>query len=187
MRRAMRALAMGVVLMLGVGAASAQLLDTSTGMLVDPGTDPADYSAVMSGQPGNFTMELAMDAQAQAQEQAQEQQDSEDFMNSTSASNQPSDDDSAAAAPPAPTWPVTAKPEISPNGGKVAAGTEVTISDADAGAILFYTTDGSKPTPASPRYDGPFAVSADEKVQALGFDLSEQPSSVAAETFAVKN
>ena len=187
MRRAMRALAMGAVLMLGVGAASAQLLDTSTGMMVDPATDPADYSAIMSGQPGNFGMEVTTAAVAQAQAQAQQQQDSLDFMNSVSATNQPSDDDSAPYVPPAPAWPVTANPEISPNGGKVAAGTDVTISDTDAGAILFYTTNGSTPTTSSPRYDGPFAVSADEKVQALAFDVSDMPSGVAAATFAVKN
>jgi Na+/H+-translocating membrane pyrophosphatase len=35
--------------------------------MVDPTTDPVDYAAVASGQPGNVGMEMAAQATAQAQ------------------------------------------------------------------------------------------------------------------------
>ena len=45
--------------MLVAGAvAAAQMMDPSTGMMVDAATDPFDTAAVMSGQPGNVGTEL---------------------------------------------------------------------------------------------------------------------------------
>lgn len=71
MRRVFGMIAVAVMLV-GSGVASAQMIDPSTGVTVDPTTDPMDFSAVASGQPGNIGMELAAQAAAQAQQQAQE-------------------------------------------------------------------------------------------------------------------
>jgi hypothetical protein len=69
MRRMLIAMVMGLMLV-GSGVASAQLVDPTTGVMVDPTTDPMDYAAVAAGQPGNVGMEMAAQATAQAQAMA---------------------------------------------------------------------------------------------------------------------
>jgi hypothetical protein len=66
MRRMIVLAVMGLMLA-GSAVASAQLIDPTTGVMVDPTTDPVDFAAVASGQPGNVGMELAAQATAQAQ------------------------------------------------------------------------------------------------------------------------
>ena len=66
MRRMIMLVVMALMLA-GPGVASAQLIDPTTGVMVDPTTDPADFAAVAAGQPGNIGMELAAQASAQAQ------------------------------------------------------------------------------------------------------------------------
>ena len=66
MRRMLIVAAMALTLA-GSRAASAQIIDPTTGVMVDPTTDPMDFAAVASGQPGNIGMELAAQATAQAQ------------------------------------------------------------------------------------------------------------------------
>jgi hypothetical protein len=66
MRRMIVLAVMGLMLA-GSTVASAQLIDPTTGVMVDPTTDPVDFAAVASGQPGNVGMELAAQATAQAQ------------------------------------------------------------------------------------------------------------------------
>jgi len=186
MRRAMRAAVMTAMLLVGVSAAGAQMLDPSTGIMVDPMTDPYDYATVASGQPGNLSMEVSEQQVAQDQKdmQAQLEASQQDAINAMN--NAPDSDDSAGTVPSLPPAPKTVKPAIAPKGGKVAAGTAVTISDPDAAAVVYYTTNGKKPTAASARYDGPIVVSAKEKVEAMAFDVNMQPSGVVTTTFKVK-
>lgn len=66
MRRMSVLMVIGLMLT-GSAIASAQLVDPTTGVMVDPTTDPVDFAAVASGQPGNIGMELAAQAAAQAQ------------------------------------------------------------------------------------------------------------------------
>jgi hypothetical protein len=66
MRRILMLVVMGLMLV-GTGVANAQIIDPTTGVMVDPTTDPMDFAAVASGQPGNIGMELAAQATAQAQ------------------------------------------------------------------------------------------------------------------------
>jgi hypothetical protein len=178
MRRILGAAMLVLGMLVGARGAVAQMVDPSTGIMVDAATDPMDFSAIMSGQPGNVGMEAMMSANAQAQAAAEQNmaamQDSIAGMNSSND------------APAVPVLPVTPKPLITPGGGTFKAGVQVTIVDSDAGAAVFYTTDGKKPTTSSQRYAGPIEVSAKTKVQALAFDVNMQPSSVVSKTFKVK-
>ena len=168
-------------MLLGVREAAAQLVDPSTGIMVDAATDPMDFSAVASGQPGNIGMESMMAANAQMQAQMDASVASSNaMMDSLNASNASED------TPAAPALPSTPKPVMSPNGGSFKTSVQVTIADSDAAAAVFYTTDGTRPTMSSQRYAGPIAVSAKTKVQALEFDVNMQPSGVVSKTFKVK-
>jgi len=151
----------------------AQLVDPSTGIMVDAATDPMDFSAVASGQPGNFGMEAAAEASAQAQ-----------ALSASVAAQNSTDDAPVLALPPA--LPTTPKPVITPGGGTFDAGIQVILKDSDAAAVLFYTTDGKRPTTSSPRYAEPLMVTAKTKVRAVAFDVNMQPSGVVSKTFKMK-
>ena len=172
-------------MLVGARGAAAQLIDPSTGVMVDAASDPMDFSAVASGQPGNIGMELSAQASEQAQAMAQQNmaamQASADASISAMNSNS-----SATVVVSRPALPVTPKPVITPEGGTFSGGVQVTIADSDAGAAVFYTSNGKKPTTSSQRYAGPIAVSAKTKVEAMAFDVSMQPSGVVSKTFKVK-
>ena len=89
-----------------------------------------------------------------------------------------------------PPLPMTPRPMISPAGGRFKGTVKVVIQDADPRAIVFYTTDGSMPTPRSRRYAGPIVVSgasaAKMQVRAMAFDLEEMPSGVVSKTFKMR-
>ena len=59
---------------------------------------------------------------------------------------------------PTPPTPKTAKPTFSPAAGSVPVGTSVTISCADAGATIYYTTDGTTPDETSSVYSSAIAI-----------------------------
>jgi hypothetical protein len=185
MRRILGAAVLLLGMLLGACGATAQMVDPSTGIMVDAATDPMDFSAIMSGQPGNVGMEAMMSANAQAQAAAEQNMAAMQDSASASIAGMNSSDD-APVAPPRPALPITPKPVITPGGGTFKASVQVTIADSDAQAAVFYTTDGKKPTTSSQRYAGPIAVSGKTKVQALAFDVSMQPSGVVSKTFKVK-
>jgi hypothetical protein len=66
-------LAVMALMLAGSSVASAQIIDPTTGVMVDPTTDPVDFASVAAGQPGNIGMELAAQAAAQAQAIADQQ------------------------------------------------------------------------------------------------------------------
>ncbi len=64
--------------------------------------------------------------------------------------------------------PFVATPEFSlPAGGIYGAGQLMTISDATAGAEIFFTIDGSTPTTHSVRYISPFLINATMTIKAI--------------------
>ena len=77
-----------------------------------------------------------------------------------------------------------ARPTFSPPGGVYAAGQSVTIS-ADPGAIIRYTTDGSKPTASSPIYSGPIAVNQPKPIRARAFLPGQLSSTAATATYLI--
>lgn len=56
---------------------------------------------------------------------------------------------------------------ISPPPGTYTGSVTITLTVPTPGAVIYYTTDGSIPTIASPRYTGPFQLSSSKVVQAI--------------------
>lgn len=63
--------------------------------------------------------------------------------------------------------PTASRPVISPDGGSFSASQTVKLSSATASAAIFYTLDGSTPTPASTEYTGPLTISTDTTIKAI--------------------
>lgn len=184
MRKIFGLLAVAVMLAAS-GVASAQMVDPSTGVMVDPTTDPSDFSAVASGQPGNIGMELAAQAQGQVQAmmQAQAQTQQQEFQDQVTSF--PTNDDSDST--PAAVMAKTPKPVMTPNGGSFKGSVQIAMADIDSQAMIYYTVDGSKPTQASQAYVSPLTVTAKTKVRAMADDGGELPSGVVTKTFKVKS
>jgi hypothetical protein len=136
----------------------------------------------------------AQDATAMAMQMAQQasQQAMADMQQASQLAvqhaQQAAMDSSYSVMPPP--LPMTPRPMISPDGGRFKGSVQVAIRDADSRAIVFYTTDGSMPTPRSRRYAGPIVVSgasaAKMQVRAMAFDLEEMPSGVVSKTFKMR-
>ena len=80
----------------------------------------------------------------------------------------------------------TATPVIKPDGGAVAKGTSVTISDSTKGATIYYTTNGTTPTAKSTKYTKAFTVSANETIKAIAITSGYSNSAVASAKFTIK-
>jgi hypothetical protein len=63
--------------------------------------------------------------------------------------------------------PTVAKPALSLAAGAYTTVQSVTLTEATAGATIYYTTDGTTPTTSSPVYSGPIAVSSTETIEAV--------------------
>ena len=75
-----------------------------------------------------------------------------------------------------------AAPVITPKGGTIYEATQVTIT-AESGATIYYTTDGSDPTPENgTQYNGAFTVSATTTVKARAY-VGDVSSSIATAEF----
>jgi uncharacterized repeat protein (TIGR03803 family) len=66
-------------------------------------------------------------------------------------------------APP----PVVATPVFSPAAGTYSTAQKVSITDATAGAKIYYTTNGTVPTTSSTKYNGAITVSSNETIVAI--------------------
>ncbi len=75
-----------------------------------------------------------------------------------------------------------AKPRIQPNGGTFVDKQRVTLSCATAGAVIFYTLDGTVPTVLSSRYSSSFVIRETSTVSAIAY-LGSFRSAVATATF----
>jgi glucosylceramidase len=72
---------------------------------------------------------------------------------------------SGGTTPPPPL--VAASPTFSPAPGLFNTGQSVSLADTTAGATLYYTTDGSTPTTASPIYSAPIPFTVDMTITAI--------------------
>lgn len=79
--------------------------------------------------------------------------------------------------PPAPT--------ISPAPGTYSAPPQVTITDSDSYATIYYTTDGSTPSTQSTRYSGPVIAWKTETINAIAVAGGDSLSPVASATYTI--
>ena len=81
--------------------------------------------------------------------------------------------------------PTAAAPKFSPNGGTFAGSQSVTLSTTTASATIYYTLDGTLPTPASTLYTEPITVSVDTTVRAIASAPGYVQSAVSSATFTL--
>ena len=72
---------------------------------------------------------------------------------------------------------------IGPDGGTFATSQNVTLSTTTASAAIYYTLDGSMPTPASTLYTEPITISVDTTVRAIASAPGYVQSAVSSATF----
>jgi hypothetical protein len=78
-----------------------------------------------------------------------------------------------------------ATPTFSPVAGTYTSAQNVAISDATAGATIYYTTNGATPTISSTRYTAAIAVSSTETLQAIATASGYTTSAVATAVYTI--
>lgn len=68
--------------------------------------------------------------------------------------------------------------------GNVKKGTKVTLTSIKAGAVIYYTTDGTEPTKSSTRYTSPIQINEDLTIKAKAF-LGNQESKTSTFNYTV--
>jgi hypothetical protein len=79
--------------------------------------------------------------------------------------------------------PNAAEPVITPDGGSFASSATVKLSTATKAADIYFTLDGSLPTPASRLYSDPITISTDTTVRAIASAPDYIQSGVRSATF----
>jgi hypothetical protein len=87
------------------------------------------------------------------------------------------------ASPKTSSISTVATPTIQPSGGTFTAAQSVSIVDSTNNATIYYTTDGSTPTSASPLYTGAFSLTSITTVQAIASASGYNNSTVASCVF----
>ena len=83
--------------------------------------------------------------------------------------------------------PVAATPTYSPAGGTYTTAQTVTISDTTAGAVIYYTTNGTTPSTSSTKYTSPITVSSTETIEAIASGSGLSNSNVASATYTIES
>ena len=78
-----------------------------------------------------------------------------------------------------------AAPAFDPPSGSYRHPQRVSISDASPGTTIYYTTDGTTPTTASPQYDGPFMVFGTTTIKAIAVAAGWSQSEVADSAYTI--
>lgn len=79
----------------------------------------------------------------------------------------------------------TAVPVISPASGTYSSVQSVTITDATAGAVIYYTVNGSYPTTSSPVYSGPITATTNTTIQAIALAPNDSASGEAKTQYTI--
>ena len=83
------------------------------------------------------------------------------------------------------TTATAAVPTFSPAGGTYTTTQSVTLADTTAGAVIYYTLDGSTPTTSSTQYTGPLTVASTTTIKALAAASGDKNSAVASAAYTV--
>jgi Chitobiase/beta-hexosaminidase C-terminal domain len=78
-----------------------------------------------------------------------------------------------------------ANPTVSPAAGTYSSAQTVTLSDPTPGAVIYYTTNGTTPTPASTMYSAPLPISATTTIKAIAVASGYTNSGVTSATFTI--
>jgi hypothetical protein len=81
------------------------------------------------------------------------------------------------------TPPVT----FSPAGGTYTSAQTVTLSDTDANAKIYYTTNGSTPSASSTLYTAPIHVTVSETIKAIALDSALSNSNVTSAAYVIQS
>jgi len=76
---------------------------------------------------------------------------------------------------------------FAPAAGTFASAQSVTLSDTDANATIYFTTDGSTPTAASTPYTGAIKVATSETIKAIAIDPKLQNSNITTAAYVIQN
>ncbi|HTQ95196.1 MAG TPA: chitobiase/beta-hexosaminidase C-terminal domain-containing protein [Candidatus Acidoferrum sp.] len=138
--------------------------------------------------PGAQAAQIAQQATQQATQQAQ--RDLQQAMQNASEANrqaaqatQQASQNPPITTPCFPTW--TAPPKFSVKAGKYPGPTQVTITDASRGAVIYYSTDGWTPTTNSPRYRGPIEIDSTTTLQAIAIAPYSRRSVVTSAQYTI--
>jgi len=106
------------------------------------------------------------------------------MMSGSSAANYTPDvKDGTLTVKPAP----LPAPTFSPKGERSSEAVIVTISDKASGAMIFYTKDGTAPTPQSNKYNGPVTVSKSETLKAIATAPNHRQSPIGTAVYTIRD
>lgn len=83
--------------------------------------------------------------------------------------------------------PTASTPTFNPQPGNYSSAQSVTITDSTPGAAIYYTTDGSTPSPSSTRYTAPVTISATTTLQAIAVASGYANSAVAKGVYTISS
>jgi hypothetical protein len=78
-----------------------------------------------------------------------------------------------------------ATPTFNPAAGSYSSPQTVIVSSTTPSATIYYTTDGTTPTPSSAVYSGPLAVSSPETIKAIGTAAGYTASAVGSAAYTI--
>jgi hypothetical protein len=81
--------------------------------------------------------------------------------------------------------PTATAPTLTPGGGSYSTAQTVTMADTTPNAAIYYTLDGSTPTPASTKYAGAVAITASTTVKALAVASGYTASAVTTAVYTL--
>jgi hypothetical protein len=81
--------------------------------------------------------------------------------------------------------PTVATPTITPHGGTFTGSVTVALATETSDAVIYYTLNGSDPTPSSTLYSSPFELTASATVKARAFRGGYNDSALASAAFQV--
>jgi sugar lactone lactonase YvrE len=81
---------------------------------------------------------------------------------------------------------ITATPTFTPPAKTYPSAQSVTLSDKTAGAVIYYTVNGTTPSTSSARYKSPIPVKATETIKAIAIAPGHTVSAVASAKFTIE-